>query len=210
VVVTKPKLLDAFCGEGGAGMGYSHAGFDVVGVDIIPQPRYPFDFVQDDAIDFIKKHGHEFDAIHTSPVCKRYTACSVLNNVEHPDQIPSVRDALIASNKPWIIENVVGAPLLNPTQLCGCMFNLRTYRPRQFETNSFHIPQMSHQEHRAPLAKMGRPVKPHEFMHIAGHYSNVTLAREIMGMPWGSRDGISQAIPVVYAEYVGRHLMKIL
>jgi DNA (cytosine-5)-methyltransferase 1 len=206
----KPRIFDGFCGEGGAGMGYHLAGFDVVGGDIKPQPRYPFTFIQGDSIKFIKEHGHEFDAIHTSPVCKRYTACSVLNDIKHPDQIPSVREALIAAGKPYIIENVRGAPLIGPIWLCGCMFGLRTYRLRGFEINGFSTPRMFCRKHTAPLAKMGRPVQPGEFMHIAGHYSDVALARKIMRMPWGSRDGISQAVPVVYTEYVGRHLMAAL
>lgn len=202
----RPCLLDAFCGAGGAGMGYWQAGFDVTGVDIAPQPRYPFDFHQGDAIEFIEAHGHKFDAIHASPVCKHYSACSVLNNTTHPDQIADTRSALMSTNKIWVIENVPGAPLHNPMELCGCMFGIRTYRPRLFESSA-QIMQPMHEVHKAKLAKMGRPVKPHEYMHIVGNYSNAQLAREIMGITWMSREELSQAIPPRYTEYIGRFLL---
>jgi len=143
------KLLDLFCGAGGAAMGYSHAGFDeIVGVDINPQRRYPFQFVQADALEYLAEHGHEFDAIHASPPCQGY---SIMRNLpwlrykEYPLLIDPVRDLLEATEKPWVIENVMGAHL-EAGWLCGTMFGLRFYRHRLFETNWFWM-QPGHPKH---------------------------------------------------------------
>jgi len=204
----RPRLLDLFSGAGGAAMGYHRAGFDVTGVDIAPQPRYPFTFHQANALMFLAEHGHEFDAIHASPVCKRYSACAVLNDREHPDQISDTRTTLAATGRPWVIENVPGAPLHSPVTLCGCMFRIRTYRPRLFETSGFDLPQLSHRPHTSEVQKMGRPPQNGEYIHIIGHFSNVTLARQVMGMPWATRDELAQAVPVTYTEYIGRFLLR--
>ena len=95
--MTRPRLLDLFCGAGGAAVGYHRAGFDVVGVDIKPQPRYPFEFVQADALEYVAEHGHEFDAIHASPPCQLYTVANNIHGKNHPDLLPSTRERLIAS-----------------------------------------------------------------------------------------------------------------
>lgn len=204
--MTKPKLLDLFCCAGGAGMGYHLAGFDVVGVDIKPRPRYPFKFYQGDALEFVKHFGEEFDAIHASPPCQAFSVSRVIRGNDHPDLVDPTRQALIDTGKPWVIENVEGSPLKNPTMLCGAMFGLRTYRHRLFET-SFYLPAPAHPEHTAPTAKMGRPVKDGEFMTIVGNFTGAELAREILGTPWMTRDEMSQSIPPAYSEYVGRHLL---
>jgi DNA (cytosine-5)-methyltransferase 1 len=140
----RPLLLDLFCKAGGAGMGYHRAGFDVVGVDIEPQPRYPFRFVQADALEFLAAHGREFDAIHASPPCQKYCALRHLAKTEdYPDLIPETRELLEATGRPWVIENTPGAPLRSPLILCGTMFRLRTNcgaelrRHRLFESNCF-------------------------------------------------------------------------
>ena len=112
------RLLDLFCGAGGAAMGYHRAGFEVVGIDIAPQPNYPFEFVQADAMEF-PLDG--FDAIHASPPCQAYTA---LATGKHPRLIEPMRERLASSGVPWVIENVVGAPLRQPVLLCGSMFGL--------------------------------------------------------------------------------------
>ena len=138
----KPRLLDLFCGAGGAGMGYHRAGFDVVGVDLNPQPRYPFEFHQADALDYAREHGREFDAIHASPPCQAYSLASRqwrIRGRKYPVLIAKTRELLNAMAKPFVIENVPGAPLINPTVLYGTMFGLMTMRPRLFET-SFAIP----------------------------------------------------------------------
>lgn len=137
---TKPRLLDLFCGAGGCAKGYQRAGFHVTGVDIKPQPRYCGDeFHQADALEYLAAHGREFDAIHASPPCQRYTmAQNAAKNADaHPDLVDPVRDLLLSTRKPWIIENVVGAPLKNPAVLCGLSFGLKVRRHRLFETSFF-------------------------------------------------------------------------
>lgn len=112
----RPRLLDLFCCEGGAAVGYHRAGFDVVGVDRDGKfaKRYPFEFHQADAIEFVREHGHEFDAIHASPPCQAYSGTQKIQNNDHPDLIGPTRDALEATGVPYVIENVPGAPLLDP------------------------------------------------------------------------------------------------
>ena len=112
------RCLDLFCCEGGAGMGLHRVGFDVTGVDINPQPRYPFRFVQGDAL---AQDLTGFDFVWASPPCQRYTMAqnAAKNAHNHPDLVGPVRDMLTAWGGPWIIENVVGAPLRNPVQVCG-------------------------------------------------------------------------------------------
>jgi DNA (cytosine-5)-methyltransferase 1 len=206
-MTARPLALDLFCKAGGAAMGYHRAGFDVVGVDIEPQPRYPFRFIQADALTFPLAG---FDLIHASPVCKGYSATAVLNHVTHPRQIQAVRGRLAASAIPYVIENVEGAPLRDPVSLCGAMFpGLRTYRHRQFEA-SFPVPQPPEPPHLDPLAKMGRPPRPGEWIQVVGHFSGVTAARGAMGITWMNRDELAQAIPPAYTEYVGRTALACL
>jgi DNA (cytosine-5)-methyltransferase 1 len=173
----------------------------VVGVDIEPQKRYPFRFIQADALTFPLTG---FDLIHASPICKDYSATAVLNDATHPRQIEAFRDRLDSSGIPYVIENVPGAPLRSPAMLCGAMFRgLRVYRHRLFEA-PFPIPAPPEPEHRWPLAKMGRPVRPGEFMQPVGHFSDVVAARAAMGIPWMARDELAQAIPPAYTLHVGR------
>ena len=129
------KLFDCFSGAGGKAMGYHRAGFEVVGVDIAMQKNYPFEFHQADALEYLQEHGHEFDAIHASPPCQAYSVTYSLPNVgEYPELIEPIRELLISSGKPYVIENVPGAPLINPVELCGSMFGLNVIRHRRFET----------------------------------------------------------------------------
>lgn len=197
-------VLDTYCCQGGASWGYYLAGFDVVGVDLDPQPRYPFEFHQGDAVEFIRQHGHEFDLLTGSPPCQRYTKAQRLMGNDHPDLIGPTRDAMIATGRPYIIENVeeAGPHMVDPLLLCGRMFGLRTYRHRLFET-SLPLGTRMHPRHIAPVAKMGRPVKPGEYMHVVGNFTGVDLAREVMGMPWASRDGLREAIPPAYTRFLG-------
>lgn len=201
------RLLDLFCCQGGAGAGYAAAGFEVVGVDIDPQPRYPFTFVQADAIEYVAEHGHEFDVIHASPPCQAFTNAQKIQNNEHPDLIEPTRAALRATGKPYVIENVPGSPLRPDLTLCGAMFGLETYRHRVFES-SIALEPLAHPKHAVPSAKMGRPAAPGEFMHIVGNFSGVDRARSIMGMPWATRDGLREAIPPRFTEYVGRQIIE--
>src|SRR3989337_2338587 len=140
------KCLDLFCCGGGAGMGYHLAGMEVVGVDIDPQPKYPFAFVQADALEYLAAHGHEFDFIHASPPCQKWsiiTKCG--GNIDHPDLIDPVRELLQRSGKPWVIENVPGSPLRDPIMLCGTMFGLGTSRGYILRRHRyFEIPALGH------------------------------------------------------------------
>lgn len=208
----RPRLADLFCCQGGATRGYERAGFEVVGVDIDPQPRYcGKTFVQCDALEFIAEHGHEFDAFHASCPCQLYSKAQRIQGREHPDLIAATRAALEATGRPFVIENVEDAArhLRNPATLCGVSFGLRTYRHRLFESGGgFDLPRLVHPRHTAPLAKMGRPIGDGEFYHAVGNFSGVDLVREDMGMGWASRDGLREAIPPCYAEYVGRHMLE--
>lgn len=136
----RPKLLDTFCKAGGAGMGYHKAGFEVVGVDIEPKPNYPFKFIQADAIEYTLKHGHKYDVVHGSPPCQGYSKSTApqkkLGKV-YPDMVSEVREAFLATNRPYIIENVPQAPIRADIVLVGNMFGLNVIRKRHFETNFF-------------------------------------------------------------------------
>jgi DNA (cytosine-5)-methyltransferase 1 len=145
----RPRILDLFCGAGGAGMGYHRAGFDVVGVDLAPQPHYPFEFSQSDALawlDYPLTLGLRFDAIHASPPCQAYSAMSACRPGladQYPDLVAPTRELLEATGLPYVIENVPRAPLRDPVTLCGHMFGLPLYRHRLFEAN-FPIDQPEH------------------------------------------------------------------
>ena len=196
----KAKLLDLFCGAGGAGYGYHLAGFDVVGVDIEPMRDYPFEFHQADALEYLAAHGHEFDVIHASPPCQAYSAMQHIhkNSDEHPDLVNPVRELLIKSGKPYIIENVVGAPLRVDIMLCGTMFGLPIIRHRIFESN---IPM--------PLSP---PCNHHKEVYDPWHGANRTADkfRSAMGINWvrdaggGRRKGtLGLAIPPAYTKFLG-------
>jgi len=199
------RLLDLYCGAGGAGMGYHNAGFEVVGVDINPQKNYPFEFHQADALEFLKEHGHEFDAIHASPPCQRHSAMSNCRPGladEYPDLVAPTRDLLEASGKPWVIENVVGSPLVNPITLCGTMFGRELYRHRLFES-SFYMDEPEHPKHVIPASKAGH-WKPGTVMSVSGHIAPIAKARDIMGIDWTNREELAESIPPYFTEYVGR------
>lgn len=211
-----PRLLDLFCCQGGASAGYARAGFDVFGIDIDPQPRYPYAFEQWDALavlDELVRNGGElvrhgrFDAIHASPPCQAHSNAQKIQGREHPELIDPVRELLITSGLPYVIENVPGAPLRDPVELCGAMFGLHTYRHRLFESNvPLTVP--DHPAHVHPTVKMGRPVREGDWYHAVGNFSNVDYIRRDMCAPWMNRDGLRESIPPVYAEHVGRQLMQ--
>lgn len=197
------RALDLFCCAGGATRGLQNAGFYVVGVDIERQPHYCGDeFHQTDALSF-PLDGYDF--IWASPPCQAYTLCQRIRSRDHPDLIAVIRDRLIANGStPWCIENVPGAPLIDPIELCGAMFGLRTYRHRLFEC-SFPVQAPHHPPHIAPLRKMGRPIRDGEFIHVVGNFSGVAAAREAMGISWMPRDKLREAIPPAYAEFIVRN-----
>ncbi|MFF1324900.1 SAM-dependent methyltransferase [Streptomyces chartreusis] len=209
----RPRLLDLFCCQGGAAKGYADAGFDVTGVDIAPQPRYPFRFVQADAVAFVLGHGVAFDFIHASPPCQHDSECQRIRSNDHPDLIAPTRAVLETTGRPWVIENVRGAvpKLRDPVMLCGQMFRLENYRHRYFETGGgFRLDQPGHPPHLVPQAKMGRPVPPCHYGQFVGNFSGVPLARRVLGVPWMNRDGIRECIPPAYAQHVGAAALALL
>lgn len=204
--MSRPRLADLFSCAGGAGVGYSRAGFDVVGVDIDPQPNYPFEFHQGDALKFLLEHHHEFDAFHASPPCQAYTKAQKIQGNTHPDFIAATRAAFELIGKPYVIENVPGSPIRADLELCGAMFGLGTYRHRLFESN---VPLVApaHPAHVARTTKMGRPPREGEFMHVVGNFSGAAQARVAMDMPWATRDELREAIPPAYSQFVGTQLL---
>ena len=217
------RLLDLFCCEGGAGTGYAQAGFDVVGIDIAPQPRYPFEFHQADAIEYVTEHWREFDAIHASPPCQAYSITKHSHGKDHPDLLEPTRMALIATGLPYIIENVVGAPLIDPVLLCGTMFNLSAIdvdgeplvlqRHRLFESNVWLMSAggCSHDGRQVAGVYGGgrhRNVSDRDSPSRRGGYTPLGSVRaELMDMPWATQHGLTQAIPPAYTEFLGRQLM---
>lgn len=198
MIANRLRVLDLFCCQGGASMGYHLAGFEVTGIDLAPQPRYPFRFIQADAIDYVREHGAEFDFIHASPPCQRYSRAQKIQHREHPDLIAPTRTALETTGRPWVIENVEEAhrELRTPVTMCAAAFGMRTYRHRLFETGgNFTFTPPRHPAHWAPLTKMGRPRAVYHFAHYVGNFSGVQEARTDMGVPWMNRDGIRECIP---------------
>jgi DNA (cytosine-5)-methyltransferase 1 len=213
---SSPKLLDLFCCAGGAGVGYSRAGFDVVGVDIVPQPNYPLEFVQADVLKLTDDFLAQFDAIHASPPCQSYSDLAKRNGNadEWPRLIDPVREMLVRSGLPYIIENVEGAPLHNPIVLCGTMFEgLRVLRHRLFETN-FLVLTPPHGRH--PLchtldkrkSHYGKTNEMRDFVSVnGGGNCTVAAARDAMGIHWMNKNELNEAIPPVYTEFIGEQLM---
>jgi DNA (cytosine-5)-methyltransferase 1 len=222
--MTRPLIVDLFCGAGGAAVGYHRAGFDVVGVDIDPQPRYPYEFHQRDALDFLldtKRRPYRlrhFAAIHASPPCQRWSDATGVSGVREdwPDLISPLRELLIGTGLPYVIENVEGSPLRDPVTLCGVMFpsELAVLRHRLFETN-WPLPQPGHAPH--PLvytrdrrkAHYGKLDQDTSFVQVTGGGNcSVARAREAMGIDWMTKAELNEAIPPAYTEYVGWHLRE--
>lgn len=198
-----PRALDLFCCAGGASMGLHRAGFEVVGVDIDPQPRYPFEFHQADAMTF-PLDG--FDFVWASPPCQRFSALATREDLSgYPDLVDPIRQRLVASGVPWCIENVPGAPLRRDLMLCGGMFGLRSYRHRHFEC-SFPIDQPEHPKHTVRVNRRGENRREHwargGFITITGDVG-IYCGPEAMGIDWMSGNEMSEAIPPAYAEYIG-------
>lgn len=226
--MTRPRLLDLFCGAGGCARGYVEAGFDVVGVDHRPMPRYLLSgasaFVQGDALEYVAQHGHKFDVIHASPPCQAYSSTrSIHKRDDLPHLLPRTRELLQASGKLWVIENVPGAPMHDPAIVCGLMLGLRVKRHRLFES---------------PILLFGTGCpRGHKdsFLTVTGH-SGYAVSRDrrwvsvhgggaparpdnrrradsktaalAMGIDWMTRDELSQAIPPKYTKYVGKQLLQ--
>ncbi len=212
--MTPPRLLDLYSGAGGIAMGYARAGFDVLGVDIRPQRNYPFTFIRADALTALSTWDlSAFAAIHASPVCKRYSSATPMaRRAEHPDDIAEVRRLLTASGRPWVIENVPGAPMRADIRLCGCVVGLAELeRQRWFEIGGWTtfdlLPSCYHATSPITVAGHGEPSGPRR------HHG--TIARKAdwvraMGIDWMSRDELAQAVPPAYGEYVGARLLAAL
>ncbi|MFS0867182.1 DNA cytosine methyltransferase [Microbacterium sp. 179-B 1A2 NHS] len=212
----KPRLLDLFSCAGGAGMGYHRAGFEVVGVDIDPQPRYPFEFIQHDALTLDPEFLASFDAIHASPPCQSYSDLAKRNgNADAwPRLIEPVREMLNDLGVPYIIENVEGAPLLNPTVLCGTMFpGLRVIRHRLFESNidlaapahGKHPLVFTHDKRKAHYGKLDQNTS---FVQVTGGgNSSIANAKAALGIDWMNKRELNESIPPAYTEYLGKFLM---
>ena len=215
----KLRLLDLFCCAGGAGVGYSRAGFEVVGVDIEEQPRYPFSFLQADALELDPQFVAQFDAIHASPPCQSYSDLAKRNgNADAwPRLIEPVREMLIETGLPYVIENVDGAPLINPIILCGTMFKgLRVLRHRLFETN-FPFLAPGHGKHPKVhtfdkrKSHYGKTDDMRDFVQVTGGGNcTVAAARDAMGIEWMNKGELNEAIPPAYTEFVGKQLRKYL
>jgi len=203
----KPRLLDLFCGAGGAAVGYYRAGFEVIGVDIKPHPHYPFEFHQADALTYSLKG---FDAFHASPPCQGYSRTKSLHPhiVDYPLLLDDVRRMLTSTYKPLVIENVIGAPFEHWIMLCGAMFGLRTYRHRRFET-SFLMMQPEHPKHTERVLNGGYdPEWKGYYCVTGGGNAPVAVMKKAMGIDWMTRKELTQAIPPAYTEYIGGYLMK--
>jgi DNA (cytosine-5)-methyltransferase 1 len=223
----RPRLLDIFCGAGGAAMGYHRAGFEVIGVDINPQPNYPFEFIQDDALAVLRgltpygwKNVSEVAAIHASPPCQAYSNASQHHKDKHPALIEPVRELLQKTGLPYVIENVEGAPLNYPFRLCGSMFNLRVRRHRLFETNwdINHYKFCSHTwQDDNPIFityDHGKWVKTGVApVYGSGGRKAVEYWPMAMGVGttwddcWMTRDELKEAIPPAYTEFIGKQLL---
>ncbi|MBC8395046.1 MAG: DNA cytosine methyltransferase [Deltaproteobacteria bacterium] len=213
VDIIKPKLLDLFCGAGGAAMGYHRAGFEVVGVDINPQPRFPFEFHQADALTY-PLDG--FDVIHASPPCQAHTCLNVMWNAKkHLDLVLPTRKRLRMSGVPYIIENVPGAPLINPIVLCGSMFGLSAgpydlRRHRLFECSFVVEPlKCNHIKSKPVIGVYGDHVRCRRRNGDLPMALGKPLADEAMGIGWMNFRQLSQAIPPAYTEYIGKQLRKL-
>ncbi len=234
----RPRLLDLFCGAGGAATGYHRAGFDVVGVDIVPQPNYPFEFVQHDALVWLTERvsmealwwdGRPISAIHASPPCQAHSTIAkqqrTRRDYDHPDLVASTRELLVATGLPYVIENVPGAPLVEPAKFCGSWFGLDLHRHRMFETNwalmstpcSHHwqTPRFRSLDQRRAKAKTTVPVHgSSQLASVVGVHGHLNYAGEMalrekaMGIDWMSPYELTQAIPPAYTELIGHQLLQ--
>ena len=204
----KPRLLDLFCGAGGAAMGYQRAGFEVVGVDIELQPRYHHRFVQADALAALRYvirgfAGYDnFDAIHASPPCQRYANVTRWrgNRDDHPDLIGPTRALLEQTGLPWVLENLAESPLRHPFMLCGTGLGLRIRRHRYFETNwTDYTGSWGWSE---PCRH-----RPTDYAFDHGAKQPESVYRDAMGCEWMTVEESREAIPPAYTEFIGAQLM---
>lgn len=213
-------MIDFFACQGGASKGFADAGFKVISVDKMAQPRFApggLLLLADAIADFRKLlRDYRPRAVAGSPPCQDYTDCQRIQKRQHPRLIEPFRELCEESGLPYVIENVEGArpELKNPITLCGASFGLHTYRHRLFESN-VDLTAPRHPEHRAHSVKMGRPLREGDWYHAVGNFNGgpkderkVGYVKRDMGVEWMTRDGVRECIPPVYAEFVGRQLMQ--
>lgn len=229
----RPKGLDLYSGAGGASFGYHLAGFDMTGVDNRTMRNYPFHFIQADALEYVAEHGQEYAFVAASPPCQAYSVTRHSHGKEHPDLLGPTRDLLIATGLPWVIENVVGAPMTNYVELCGAAFGLEATdedeaplvlrRHRLFETNwmVWNPPQCECARYRRAGVMVGgvygagpsnRAKTPWKgYGHRRGGYTPKQHVRaELMGIDWMTQAELSQAIPPAYTKWLGERLIASL
>lgn len=231
--IAEPILLDTFCCAGCGAMGYKRAGFKVVGIDKDPQPNYPFEFIQADALDYLDKFGSRYDAIHASPPCQHYSSMTKRwgRQDEHPDLVAPVRELLKSIGRPYVIENVPGAPLIDPITLCGTMFGLQTKygnqlrRHRLFEWSLDILvltPPCRHLKASA-IGVYGGGQHPDRkypatigvWGHAGGSSQRDGISqfgtaerREAMGVDWTTQDELFEGIPPAFTEFIGQYLRQ--
>ena len=206
------KLLDLYCKAGGAAMGYAiaaGAGFEITGVDKDPQPRYPFKFIQADAIEYLRDHWQEYDVIHASPPCQKNSTMTKglwkdrLDS--HPELIAPTRELLVKSRKPYIIENVPTAPLINPVVLCGSMFGIGVRRHRLFETSFPMIaPSCNHKAQGKVVAVYGHSGGSSKRDGIK--FGGVESWKVAMDIHWMIGAELAEAVPPAYTAYIAKFI----
>jgi len=213
-VSRRPRVLDLFCCAGGAGMGYWLAGFDVVGVDIIERSRYPFEFIQADALTVMRERCQDFHLVHASPPCQAHTSLTKGTNRgrKYIDLIPEMRELCLWYGVDWVMENVPGAPLRRDLTLCGEQFNLGVIRHRDFELGwigAQPVQPMPHRKHRGPVRGWRHGVY-RDGPYIAaygkgGGKGSVAEMQAAMGIWWTDvHEELTEAIPPAYTEWIGR------
>lgn len=209
--MARPTMLDLYCGAGGAAAGYVRAGFEIVGVDISPQPNYPYEFVQADAIAYLAEHGRKFTARHASPPCQTFTAYKRRGGGVgdgYLNLIGETRQMLRAIGVPYVIENIPGAPLLNPVQLCGSSFGLDVRRHRMFETSwpllgracdhGWQTPRFPPATNRTNLRST---------VEVGVYRIPLATQRVAMGIDWMQLRELSEAVPPAYTQHIGAQLL---
>ncbi len=222
----KYKLLDAYCGAGGAGMGYHLSGFEVTGIDNRPQPNYPFRFMRRDALDYITKYGHLYDVIHASPPCQAYS-CSTgqyrKKGKEYPDLLAPTRAVIEGTKKYGIIENVLPAPIRKDMVLKGYPFGLDVIRARAFEFIGFFLMQPGFPPKNGSTiqgdyvsvygnarSKKDKIMKPYKGW-VKGEITVLQAWHNAMGIKWKmTNKELSESIPPKYTEYIGNELMNVI
>jgi DNA (cytosine-5)-methyltransferase 1 len=207
------KLLDLFCGAGGASEGYSRAGFEVTGIDIKHGKRYPYRYIKGDVRDYLHPEFlNQFDVVAASPPCQTHSITQHLRNAQGKstskiDMIPETRAALVATGKPYIIENVEGSPLINPVKVCGSSFGLKVRRHRLFESNiALKGTECKHKEQGKPVGIYG---SMRDEIPNGGHTAKtMDQANEAMGIDWMIWGELVESIPPAYTEYIGRQVMN--